>query len=76
MVEDRRTKQDVTPGEDPREIDEEKLTGQALDEMEGQQGIVHPQRRKTGMGVSSDRPGHDLDELSEEHEQQHLRDQA
>ncbi len=76
MREDRRTKQEATPGEDPREIDEEKLTERALDEMEGQQGIVHPQGRKSGMGVSSDRPGRDIDELSEEHEPRHLRHEA
>lgn len=76
MVEDRRTKQDVTPGEDPREIDKEKLSEQALEEMEGQQGIVHPQPRKADMGVSSDRPGRDVDELSEEHEPRRLRHQA
>ncbi|AYY13273.1 hypothetical protein EF847_11770 [Actinobacteria bacterium YIM 96077] len=66
MTDDRRTKQDVTPGEDPREIDRERHTEQALHDQEAQDAMLHRQRRtQGGMGVSSDSPGHDLEELDD-----------
>jgi hypothetical protein len=76
MPEDRRTKQDVTPGEDPREIDRERLSSDVLDEIAGQEAIVHPQPRKGGMGTSADAPGRDLDDLDGAYEPKRLRDEA
>ena len=54
MTEDRRTKPGATPGEDPREIDQERRSDQALEDQAGQDGIVHPQEPKGGLGTSSD----------------------
>ncbi|NEE01361.1 hypothetical protein [Phytoactinopolyspora halotolerans] len=65
MAEDRRTKETPTPGEDPREIDRERTTERALKEQEAQDGLVHGQRPVSGMGISSDAPGRDLDDLDE-----------
>lgn len=65
MAEDRRTKEPPTPGEDPREIDRERTTRQALEDQEAQDGLVHGQRPVSGMGVSSDAPGHDLGDLDD-----------
>lgn len=65
MAEDRRTKEHATPGEDPREIDRERTTEQALEEQQAQDGLLHPQQPAGGMGVSSDAPGHDLRDLDD-----------
>jgi hypothetical protein len=74
MTEDRRTKPGATPGEDPREIDREKTTSQALDEVEGQDAIVRPEPVRGDMGTSTG--GRDLDDLEDAHEPRHLRDEA
>ncbi|TDE10362.1 hypothetical protein [Jiangella asiatica] len=63
--EDRRTKQEPTPGEDPREIDRERTTDAALDEQDAQEGIVHPQPPTGTMGTSADAPGRDLGDLDD-----------
>ncbi|WP_026877564.1 hypothetical protein [Jiangella gansuensis] len=63
--EDRRTKPGPTPGEDPREIDRERTTDAALDEIGAQDGMVHPQRPSGGLGISSDAPGRDLNDLDD-----------
>lgn len=65
MTEDRRTKPDPTPGEDPREIDREKTSDEALDETTAQDGLVHRQEQHGGLGTSADAPGHDLDDLDD-----------
>lgn len=74
MTEDRRTKPGATPGEDPREIDREKTTQQALDEVEGQDAIVRPEPARGDMGTSTG--GRDLDDLEDAHEPRHLRDES
>lgn len=76
MTEDRRTKPGATPGEDPRDIDEERLTDQALDDQAGQDGIVHSQEPTSGLGTSADAPGRDLDDLENAHEPKRLRKQS
>ncbi len=76
MTEDRRTKPGPTPGEDPREIDDERLTEQALDGQAGQDGIVHPQEPTSGLGTSADAPGRDLDDLDDAYEPRRLRDES
>ncbi len=76
MPKDRRTKPGATPGEDPREIDREKHTEQALDEVAGHDGIVHRQPTESGLGTTADAPGRDLDDLDDAHEPRHLRDEA
>ncbi|WP_129669593.1 hypothetical protein [Phytoactinopolyspora endophytica] len=76
MAEDRRTKEQPTAGEDPREIDRERTTDQALREQEAQDGLVHTQRPVSGMGVSSDAPGHDLADLDEAPDVPKYRDQS
>jgi hypothetical protein len=63
MVEDRRTKQGVTPGQDPREIDQERTGQAAIDELAEQDSLTHPQRRTQGLGTTSDAPGRDLGDL-------------
>jgi hypothetical protein len=73
MTEDRRTKPGATPGEDPREIDDERRTERALDEQAGQDGIVHPQEPKSELGTSADAPGRDLDDLEGAYEPRRLR---
>ncbi|WP_166350428.1 hypothetical protein [Phytoactinopolyspora limicola] len=65
MAEDRRTKEPVTPGEDPREIDRERQSEQAVAEQEAQDSLLNPQPRTGGLGVSSDAPGHDLRDLDD-----------
>jgi hypothetical protein len=65
MSEERWVKESPTPGEDPREIDRERKSDDILDEMTGQDGIVHPQPPKHGLGTTSDAPGQDLDDLAE-----------
>jgi hypothetical protein len=74
MTEDRRTKPGVTPGEDPREIDREKTSEQALDEVAGQEGIVRPEPPRGDMGTSTG--GRDLGDLEDAPEPRHLRDEA
>ncbi len=59
---DRWTREGATPGEDPREIDAERTSDDALKETEAQLGRTHPQRRRSALGISSDAPGTDLDE--------------
>lgn len=76
MTEDRRTKPGATPGEDPREIDHERQTSQALEDQAGQDGIVHPQEAKSGLGTSADAPGRDLDDLENAYEPKRLRKQS
>jgi hypothetical protein len=76
MAEDRRTKEHPTPGEDPREIDRERTTDEALREQRAQDGIVHGQKRAGGMGISSDAPGRDLRELDDAPDVPKYRDQA
>jgi hypothetical protein len=73
MIEDRRTKAGATPGEDPREIDQERNTQQALDEQAEQEGIVHPQKPISRLGISADAPGRDLDDLEHAYEPRRLR---
>lgn len=74
MAEDRRTKPGATPGEDPREIDREKMTDQALDEVAGQEAIVRPEPPKPDMGTSTG--GRDLDDLDDAYEPRRLRDES
>ncbi|HEX6234031.1 MAG TPA: hypothetical protein VFZ63_12975 [Jiangellaceae bacterium] len=76
MTEDRRTKPAPTPGEDPREIDEERRKAAALDHQAGQDGIVHPQEAESGLGTSADAPGRDLDDLDDAYEPRRLRNES
>lgn len=76
MAEDRRTKPDPTPGEDPREIDREQTTSEAVDVTDAQDGLVHPQPPRGGLGTSADAPGRDLHELEDAPDVPHLRDQG
>lgn len=55
MTEDRRTKQGATPGQDPREIDRERTTDAAVEEVAAFERIVHTQDGSSGsMGTSSE----------------------
>lgn len=74
MAEDRRTKPGPTLGEDPREIDREKMSEQVLDEVAGQEAIVRPEPPRGDMGTSTG--GRDLDDLEDAHTPTHLRDKA
>lgn len=77
MTEDRRTKQGVTPGEDPREIDRERTTRQPVEQFDAQEGMVHSQPRAAeGLGTSADPPGRDLDELDDAPEVPELRHES
>lgn len=76
MAEDRRTKQGPTPGEDPREIDREKTSADAADEAAAQDGLVHDQPPRGGLGTSADAPGRDLDELGDAPDVPKLREQS
>ncbi|MGH8823478.1 MAG: hypothetical protein ACRDVN_03255 [Jiangellaceae bacterium] len=76
MTEDRRTKQNVTPGEDPREIDRERASAQALDELAEQDGRTHAKGRTGGTGTTADAEGTDLHDLDDAPDVPHLRDQA
>jgi hypothetical protein len=76
MADDRRTKPGPTPGEDPREIDQERSSEQALEDQAEQEGIIHPQERKSGLGTSADAPGRDLDDLEDAYEPRRLRDES
>jgi hypothetical protein len=76
MEEDRRTKPGATPGQDPREIDQERTGERALDELAEQDRLTHPQERTRGLGTSSDAPGRDLGDLEDAPEQTELRDES
>ncbi|PSK96371.1 hypothetical protein CLV30_12630 [Haloactinopolyspora alba] len=76
MAEDRRTKQDPTPGEDPREIDREQTADADVRETGPHDGLVHGQRPHGGLGTSADAPGRDLDELRDAPEVTKLREQS
>ncbi|HEX6577701.1 MAG TPA: hypothetical protein VJ644_12755 [Jiangellaceae bacterium] len=76
MTEDRRTKQNVTPGEDPREIDRERTSTDALYELAEQEGRTHPQRRTHETGTTADAKGTDLSDLDDAPDVPHLRDQS
>jgi hypothetical protein len=76
MEEDRRTKPGATPGQDPREIDQERTGESALDELAEQDRLTHPQERTRGLGTSSDAPGRDLGDLEDAPEQTELRDES
>lgn len=76
MTDDRRTKPGATPGEDPREIDQERRSEEALEHQAGHDGIVHPQEPKSELGISADAPGRDLDELTDDYEPRRLRDES
>ncbi|NED94274.1 hypothetical protein G1H11_03010 [Phytoactinopolyspora alkaliphila] len=76
MSEDRRTKEHPTPGEDPREIDRESATDEALRVQEAQDGLVHGQERTGGMGVSSDAPGRDVHDLDDAPDVPKYRDES
>jgi hypothetical protein len=75
MTEDRRTKQNVTPGEDPREIDRERASAEALEELAGQEGLTHEQRRTGETGTTADAKGTDLPDLDDAPDVPYLRDQ-
>lgn len=76
MTDDRRTKQGATRGEDPREIDRERTTHEAVEQFEAQDGMVHSQPRVRGLGTSSDAPGRDIDDLADDPEVPELREQS
>ena len=76
MTDDRRTKPGPSPAEDPREIDQERRSEQALEDQAGQEGIVHPQEPTSGLGTSSDAPGRDLADLEDAYEPRQLRDES
>jgi hypothetical protein len=82
MTEDRRTWQSATPGEDPRERDEELTSPAALDKLAAQQGTARqgtaePQEPVDDLGTSSSSaPGSDLPDLDDAPEVKHLRDEA
>lgn len=76
MDQDRRTKEAPTPGEDPREIDRERTSGEALDETRAQHGLVHGQPPVDGLGTSADAPGRDLDQLTDATDVPRLRDES
>lgn len=76
MDQDRRTKEAPTPGEDPREIDRERTSADALDETRAQHGLVHGQQPDDGLGTSADAPGRDLDQLADAPDVPRLRDES
>ncbi|WP_116946958.1 hypothetical protein [Jiangella endophytica] len=76
MTDDRRTKPGATPGEDPRDIDQERLGDAALDEMNAYEGVVHQQPATGEQGLSSDRRGRDLHELDDAADVPQLRDES
>jgi topoisomerase IA-like protein len=76
MTEDRRTKQSVTPGEDPREIDRERASAEALEDLAAQEGLTHERRRSGETGTTADAKGADLPDLDDAPDVPHLRDQA
>jgi hypothetical protein len=79
MTEDRRTRQGATPGEDPRERDEELSAQSALDKLEALEGTAQEGQPEAvgGLGTSADRaPGRDLPDLDDADEVVRLRDEA
>ncbi|PZF83117.1 hypothetical protein [Jiangella anatolica] len=76
MSDDRRTKPGATPGEDPREIDRERLGDDALAEMDAYEGVAHPQPATGEQRLSSDAPGRDLHELDDAADVPELRDES
>jgi hypothetical protein len=79
MTEDRRTWHSATPGEDPRERDEELSAQSALDKLEALEGTAQEGQPEAvgGLGTSSDRvPGRDLPDLDDADEVVRLRDEA
>lgn len=76
MTDDRRTKPGATPGEDPRDIDQERLGDAALDEMDGYEGVVHQQPTTGEQGLTSDQRGRDLHELDDAPDVPELRDES
>ena len=76
MTEDRRTKQSVTPGEDPREIDRERASAEALEHLAAQEGLTHERRRSGETGTTADAKGADLPDLDDAPDVPYLRDQA
>jgi len=75
MTEDRRTKEQPTPGQDPREIDAERTKPEAVQETEDLEAVVNPQPKHSEMGMSSDKPGRDLEDLDDAPEMPLHRDQ-
>jgi hypothetical protein len=59
---ERWTREGVTPGEDPRDIDTEYASEEALDQVAAQEAVVNPQEPRYEMGTTSDAPGLDIDE--------------
>jgi Protein of unknown function (DUF4229) len=82
MTDDRRTWQGATPGEDPRERDEELTSPAALDKLAAQQGAARESQEKPQEPVdrigtsSSNAPGRDLPDLDDAADVTHLRDEA
>lgn len=77
MTEDRRTWQSATPGEDPRERDDEASTDVALDKLAEQNGTVNPQEGAIGLGTSADTaPGRDLPDLEDAPDVPRLREES
>ena len=77
MADERWTKSGATPGEDPRDIDDERSSPSALDQLAAQEGIAHPAGSAGGLGTSSDAaPGSDLSDLRDAPEVTELRDEA
>ncbi|SDR97908.1 hypothetical protein [Jiangella sp. DSM 45060] len=76
MTDDRRTKPGATPGEDPRDIDKERLGDAALDEMDAYEGVVHQQNATGKQGLTSDAKGRDLHELDDAADVPKLRDES
>jgi hypothetical protein len=78
MTDDRRTWQSATPGEDPRERDDEATSPAALDKLAAQEGLVNPaEERVGGVATSADAtPGRDLPDLDNADDGARLRDEA
>ena len=80
MSEDQRTWQAATPGEDPRERDEQLTSPAALDKLAAQQGAAGPERQQEPvdeLGTSSSNAlGRDIPDLDDAAEVTHLRDEA
>jgi hypothetical protein len=65
MARDRRTKEKPTPGQDPREIDRERVTADAVEEIASQERLVHRQPSTGGTGSTADTPGRDVHDLGD-----------
>jgi Protein of unknown function (DUF4229) len=76
MTEDRRTRPGATPGEDPRERDDEMTSPAALDKLAEQDGLVNQQEPTGGLGTTSDARGRDLADLDDAPDVPRLRDEA